>query len=369
MSGQLSALLVHAGEKAPIDAFRLLKADLSLQTIRLRRLLSLQKKPSDVVIFDASGLADDEMAGIADWRLTVAGRTVATVFITDPASRTKLIQRGLNEGANLVRRPLENEDLPGLMRQLRQRYSLAATRETDSASQGYYALFPDQAEALQAGDAILDEIFGGLANKDRLDAGDIARRSTLIIDSLGETGLPGWVNAVRAHHNLTYQHCLLVTGSLLAFGHHLRMNRADLQRLAVGGLLHDLGKADVPLGILDKPTSLTPDELTIMRGHPLSGVRRLESMAGVTPQLMSFVRDHHEYLDGSGYPNGLTGQSISDPVRLLTIADIFAALIERRSYKREMQAENALEIMLAMGAQLDRDILASVRPVMLKVRP
>ncbi len=81
-----------------------------------------------------------------------------------------------------------------------------------------------------------------------------------------------------------------------------------------------------------------------------------------------FARDHHEYLDGSGYPNGLMADNISDPVRLLTIADIFSALIERRSYKAEMKPERAVQIMLGMEGKLDEQILASVLPVLRSVK-
>ena len=92
--------------------------------------------------------------------------------------------------------------------------------------------------------------------------------------------------------------------------------------------LHDIGKARIPLAILDKPARLDPGEEEIMRSHPVIGYELLKGLAGITPEILDGVRHHHEYLDGSGYPDGLTAPKISDLVRLLTISDIFAALIE-----------------------------------------
>jgi len=80
--------------------------------------------------------------------------------------------------------------------------------------------------------------------------------------------------------------------------------------------------------ILDKPDRLDPGEEEIMRSHPVIGYELLKNIEDITPEILDGVRHHHEYLDGSGYPDALTAPEISDLVRLLTISDIFAALIE-----------------------------------------
>ncbi len=363
-----AALLVHLGENPPADVLRILRKHLVLRAVRLSQLAGNAALKNDIVIFDVTGLTEVALKAVTEWRRSATGKSAPVIFITDPGSRSLLLEARLNDEANLTRRPLIDESFLSLALQLARRPSPTPGHDTKLLRQRLYEAFPAQGEALRASDSILDDIFGAFGKMDMLDIGDISTRSGLMIDVLAEDGLAAWVDVVRSHHDMTYQHCLLVTGTLLAFGQHLKMNLADLERLAVGGLLHDLGKADIPLGILDKPSALSSDEQIVMRRHVITGIKRVKQVRGVTQQLLAFVGNHHEFLDGSGYPQGLTGDSISDPVRLLTIADIFSALIERRSYKREMPTEDAIDILLSMTTQLDQAILATVLPVLRKVR-
>ncbi len=360
------AVLVHAGTEAPKDALQLVGKRSRLLTMPLSRfLLTKGGYGLGLVIIDLLGFSENDLETVAIWRNSRAGASASVVFIVHEAIRPRLIQLGLNRDANLIKRPLDLARLPSLVRHLKDH---AASWEGSAAAAAHYAKAPEHAEALKASDSILDDIFSTPEPGAPLAVKDIASRTDVLIGSLGESGLAGWVDAVRLHHSLTYQHCLLVTGTLLAFGHHLEMGAADLQRLALGGLMHDIGKADIPLSILDKPAKLTEEEQVLMRTHPEAGVERLKKVKGATAEMRIFARDHHEYLDGSGYPNGLMADNISDPVRLLTIADIFAALIERRSYKPEMKPERAVQIMLDMEGKLDKQILASVIPVLQAVK-
>ena len=359
-----SARLLHTGWKPPSDAVHLLKDDVALTTQPLHLVEGAGTPRSQIVIVDTVGMDDAGFGRLAAWCWSTTGLVSPLILIVDDDSRREVIRRGLNEGANLVRRPLNQEQLQALLRQLSKQRFGPPGAAASAARQAHYSSFPQQAIGLKAGDQVLDGIFGAWESGERFSASDIVERSTAVIDCLGSTGLSDWVGAVRMHHDSTYQHCLLVTGTLLAIGHHLKMRRSDLGRLAVGGLLHDLGKADIPLAILDKPSALTPHEIAVMRSHPLAGVERLSGMSGMTEEIISLVRDHHEMLDGSGYPNGIAADEISDFVRLLTIADIYAALIERRAYKPPLQAAEAIGIMQGMRDQIDQAFLAAVTPVL-----
>jgi putative nucleotidyltransferase with HDIG domain len=143
----------------------------------------------------------------------------------------------------------------------------------------------------------------------------------------------------------------------VAFGQHIGLSSKDQQRLSTAGMLHDVGKARIPISILEKPGPLDPNEMTIMRKHPEFGVEAVLPQSGLSPEMIDMILHHHEYLDGSGYPHGLSGSEISDLVRIMTISDVFGALIERRSYKPPLPSERAYQILVDMGAKLDNDLV------------
>lgn len=169
--------------------------------------------------------------------------------------------------------------------------------------------------------------------------------------------LNAWLDMVWRHDDATYQHCLLVSGLAAAFAQRLGFREADRRLIAEAAVLHDIGKARIPLDILRKPAGLSPEEREVMREHPGIGHDMLVAQGGFAPLVLSAVLSHHEYLDGSGYPHGLSGGGIPDSVRIITICDVYAALIERRSYKPPMPPGDAYATLVAMGGKLDRDLV------------
>jgi len=169
--------------------------------------------------------------------------------------------------------------------------------------------------------------------------------------------LNAWLDMVWRHDDATYQHCLLVAGLAAAFAQRLGFREADRRLIVEAAVLHDIGKARIPLDILRKPGSLSLAEREVMRRHPGIGHDMLVAQGGFAPMVLTAVLSHHEYLDGSGYPHGLGGGDIPDPVRIITICDVYAALIERRSYKPPMPPGEAYAALVAMGGKLDRDLV------------
>src|SRR6478735_4456396 len=125
------------------------------------------------------------------------------------------------------------------------------------------------------------------------------------------------------------------------------------------------GTAFVPVAILDKPGKLTEEEMRVIRKHPRLGYDALAAQGGFPPEMLDVVLHHHELLDGSGYPNGLRSDQISDIVRLTTIVDIHAALVERRAYRLPFTHAKAFGIMEQMGGKLDHQLLQAFRPVVM----
>ncbi|CAH1678542.1 HD domain-containing protein [Hyphomicrobiales bacterium] len=181
------------------------------------------------------------------------------------------------------------------------------------------------------------------------------------VDALNQAAeggdLDAWLDLVWRHDDATYQHCLLVSGLVAAFAHRLGFGEADRRMITGAAVLHDIGKAQIPLAILRKQDVLTPEERSIVRHHPRIGHEMLVRQGGFAPIVLDAVLSHHEYLDGSGYPDGLQADRIPDAVRMITICDIYAALIERRSYKPPMAPEEAFAVLVGMGGKLDLDLV------------
>jgi len=194
---------------------------------------------------------------------------------------------------------------------------------------------------------------------------DAQQATSKIITRVGQDGLSTWLDEVRRYHEGTFQHCLLVTGIAVAFGLDVGFSGGDVSRLGMAATLHDIGKARIPLAILDKPGRLDPEEEEIIKRHPAIGYDLLKGVRGVSAEILDGVRHHHEYLDGSGYPDGLSGSQISDLVRLLTISDIFAALVEARPYKPPMPRQDAYQILCGMEGKLEGALVRAFRKVAL----
>ena len=184
----------------------------------------------------------------------------------------------------------------------------------------------------------------------------------LVARAIGETGIRDWIGAMHRFDDATHQHCLLVAGVAAAFATHLDFGAHERHRLTKAALVHDVGKIHVPPAILNKPGRLDDAELAVMRLHPGQGHAMLAG-EGFEAEMLSVVRSHHELLDGSGYPDGLKDAEIPDLVRLITVCDIYAALIERRSYKPPMPAAKAYAILTEMDGRLDPVLVRAFAPI------
>ncbi len=216
---------------------------------------------------------------------------------------------------------------------------------------------------VEAAHAVMVKIFEKLPAGQVLTFEDITAAENKILKAIKHSSLREWLTTVGCHHNETYRHCLFVTGFAVSFAQHLGMREDDQRRLARAALLHDVGKAFIPLAILDKPGELTQEEAAEVREHPRRGYEALAAQGGFPPEMLDVVLHHHEFLDGTGYPNGLSGSQISDIVRLTTIVDIYAALVEKRAYRLQFTHVKAFETMEKMGDKLDKHLLQAFRPV------
>lgn len=273
------------------------------------------------------------------------------VFAIDKASRVQSVRACSIGATDIVFRPIHYGTLLGKL--LGQ--GAAPRRGSPQGEVGY-------SDGIVAGVSALQQLFAAASEGAPLNLRVIADAGETLVKHIETYGFADWVQAIRVHHDQTYQHCLLVSGAAAAFAKQLGFNAADRRRVAMAGLLHDTGKVKIPVAILEKPSKLDEKEMTIVRRHAALGSDALHAVEGLQPEMLDMVRHHHEYLDGSGYPDGLAGSEISDLTRLVTIADIFGALIEQRAYRPPMAGCDAYQVLLDMDAKLDRDLVRAFQP-------
>ena len=143
----------------------------------------------------------------------------------------------------------------------------------------------------------------------------------------------------------TEEHTRRVAILAAQVGEELKLPATTRRLLAVGGLLHDIGKLSVPLEILRKPAGLTDEEYAEIKRHPEAGRRLLEELGGFPPVVRDLVSDHHERLDGKGYPRGLVADELPLHTRILTVCDVYDALVSDRVYREAWSSAQAFELL------------------------
>jgi putative two-component system response regulator len=152
-------------------------------------------------------------------------------------------------------------------------------------------------------------------------------------------------NAVEAKDAYTQGHVERVSNLAVTLGQRLGLLASEIEALRFGGILHDLGKIVVPSDILNKSGTLDPAERKIIENHPLVSANICAPLKKNLGAALEAIRYHHEYLDGSGYPDGLKGKNIPAVARILTVVDTYDALVTDRPYRKAIPREKAFEIL------------------------
>ncbi len=206
------------------------------------------------------------------------------------------------------------------------------------------------------------DAFRSVEETGELDAGAMQDVSNKIIfDIIARKENLVQLTDIRLHDTYTFAHSVNVAILAAMLGLLLHYTRQDLGLLTLGALLHDLGKIRVPSDILNKNTRLDNDELSVIQSHPLDGARRIKEMGHILPQpavLAQIAAQHHEHVDGRGYPYGLTGDKIHRFAKIVAIADVYDALTSERPYKKAYTPSVTYNIMMNVNkGQFDRDML------------
>ncbi len=183
-----------------------------------------------------------------------------------------------------------------------------------------------------------------------------------------ESLLGGYVRALTASMELrdpsTREHSRRVARLAVQVGSQMGLDAAAVRRLAIAGLLHDIGKLQVPEAILNKPGRLTDEEFAVIRTHPGRGAELLAHLGGFADEV-PIVRSHHERFEGGGYPDGIAGQRIPLEARILTACDVFDALTSRRAYREPWPEQRALSLLRdESGTSFDPACVAALLAVL-----
>jgi HD-GYP domain-containing protein (c-di-GMP phosphodiesterase class II) len=168
----------------------------------------------------------------------------------------------------------------------------------------------------------------------------------------------------------TEGHTRRVATLAVAIGERLGLPQGRLRQLALGGLLHDIGKLSVPDHILNKPGQLTNEEFAEIRRHPSAGRALLTELGGFSGLVLELVENHHERLDGSGYPHGVTAHELDIAVRILTVADVYDALTAKRVYRDAWPVNRALALLDdETGTAFDPKYVSALRSIITQQAP
>ena len=184
-----------------------------------------------------------------------------------------------------------------------------------------------------------------------VDAGKAHKMIEEISDSM--TRNPGALISLarlKTADDYTYMHSTAVCALMIALGRQLKLDEELNRKLGVAGLLHDLGKAMMPLEILNKPGKLTDEEFRIMKSHPEEGIKLLRESHGVDEIAFDVVLRHHEKAEGSGYPKGLKRDEISLYAKMGAVCDVYDAITSNRPYKAGWDPAESLRKMAEWSA-------------------
>ncbi len=152
-----------------------------------------------------------------------------------------------------------------------------------------------------------------------------------------------WMKQLKDKDSYTYRHCVDASALAIAFGRHLGLSKPNLENLAIGTLLFDIGKLQLPDELLNKPTKLTSREYELIKRHVHIGAELVSDMEGSNKEIITLVMHHHERHDGKGYPCGISGNRISINGRIASLVDCYDAITSDRPYRAALASYEAIQ--------------------------
>jgi len=180
--------------------------------------------------------------------------------------------------------------------------------------------------------------------------------NNIVVELLNKEDLTYNIMDFKNFDSYTFQHCLNVAMLSISTGISLKLSEHELHILGLAGVLHDIGKMFIPIEILNKPAKLTEKEFEIIKTHPVNAAKQLKNL--VPQEVLRAIEDHHERLDGTGYPYGKEGSNIGLYTKILAISDVYDSLTSDRPYRKSIFPNEVVEYLMGCADKhFDYDIL------------
>ncbi|MBI5636359.1 MAG: response regulator [Nitrospinae bacterium] len=318
-------------------------ADTGLKALELTR-----AKEFDLILLDVTLPKMDGFRVMEEIRKEGRSRQTPIVFVTARSEKENVANAIKFGAADYIVKPFDT----GLFLHKVSRFI------NMKVEAGWHKLKPEQEQVLSLTLATLDKAFNAIQKNGQLPYAefmDVSGKMTRVIE---KGDVKGVLDAVKDHDAYTFVHSMRVGIflSLLAknFG---GFSAQDIQILTTGGTVHDVGKAKTPLKVLNKPGKFEPEEWLEMQNHVGYTVEMLRRTPEVPESVIEIAWNHHERIDGSGYPRRLKGEQLGMLSRMAAICDVYVALTDRRVYKPGYPPEQAIGMMRDPN-HIDQSLLA-----------
>ena len=179
---------------------------------------------------------------------------------------------------------------------------------------------------------------------------------TIVNDVLKKDGVGLNLDELKVSDEYTFKHSVDVAAGSIILAKYLGLGADNIRDIGTAGVLHDIGKIMIPNEILNKNGKLTDKEFAVIKNHPVYGYQLLSTNQSIAEPIRRAVLYHHEKFCGGGYPSGLKGNEIPLYARVLSVIDVFDALVTERPYHKAYSVADTLEIMYTMYAQFDAEV-------------
>ncbi|MBU5592897.1 HD-GYP domain-containing protein [Clostridium sp. MSJ-4] len=209
----------------------------------------------------------------------------------------------------------------------------------------------------------MSNIIKKLISNDRVDLRESLTKVEELMNYVIEFGdVNKSLNDIKTHDNYTFVHSI-DTGIMATFlGINMNMSREELVNLGIAATLHDIGKVKIDKDVINKPSALSDMEYLEMKKHPVYGAEILKLNSNLSLKIIDAVLQHHERVDGKGYPFGLKGNEITQNAKIISVCDVYDAVSNDRCYRSKFNPKDAYELILAgSGSFFDKEVVMTFR--------